>query len=393
MVSYKTIDGDPVMVFNGPPSGDLVESWIFASSGRDFSIYAERLLLRMVQVAQQQLLGVNFKDGTGIGQVKIGPLGEAKLEIPLRSIMGEGTAKTNYTSVKLAVMELMKAPYFVERPKLRKGEPVLDADGNPEYEFRGRQILNSVDVNTEPGAAVIEVNKDTWAAILDFSKGFRKFDLETALKLKLPCSLRLFKLLSNQSSPVTFTIEQLRHFWKMDQPDSETGRIPYEKTYDFIRGNIIPAKKELDAKSPWSFEWTGNKSLANQVANDPHRKGSKAITSITFFPKYRATMEPVPKVLRIYGSALNELGRECYDLLVHKFEFTQKGLQNNIELFYLVKKSGMDLRSFLDVIAPNALRVGNTQGYVINAIRAFLTEQYGIEFDEHGKAVSVQEDV
>ena len=247
MVSYKTIDGAPVMVFNGPPSGDLVESWIFASSGRDFSIYAERLLLRMVQVAQQQLLGVNFKDGTGIGQVKIGPLGEAKLEIPLRSIMGEGTAKTNYTSVKLAVMELMKAPYFVERPKLRKGEPVLDADGNPEYEFRGRQILNSVDVNTEPGAAVIEVNKDTWAAILDFSKGFRKFDLETALKLKLPCSLRLFKLLSNQSSPVTFTIEQLRHFWKLDQPDPETGRIPYEKTYDFIRGNIIPAKKELDA--------------------------------------------------------------------------------------------------------------------------------------------------
>ena len=104
-------------------------------------------------------------------------------------------------------------------------------------------------------------------------------------------------------------------------------------------------------------------------------------------------MEPVPKVLRIYGSALNELGRECYDLLVHKFEFTSKGLQNNIELFYLVKKSGMDLRSFLDVIAPNALRADNPQGYVIKTVRAFLTEQYGIEFDEHGKAIPAQEDV
>ena len=387
------VEGEKVMVFNGGPSGDLVESWIFATSGRDFSIYAERLLLRMVQLAQQQLLGVNFKDGSGVGQVTIGPLGEAKLEIPIRSIMGEGTTKTNYTSAKEGLVELMKSPYFVERPKMHRGKPVLDEKGNVEYEFRGRQILNAVDVNVVPGSAVIEVNRDTWAAILDFSKGFRKFGLETALRLKLVTSFRLFKLLSNQSQPITFTIDQLRHMWKLDVPDPETGKIPYEKTYDFIRGTIIPAQKELDAKSPWSFEWQANRSKADRSANDPHRKGSKAITSITFFPKYRATMEPVPKVLRIYGSALNELGRECYDLLVHKFEFTQKGLQNNIELFYLVKKSGMDLRSFLDVIAPNALRVGNTQGYVINAIREFLTEQYGIEFDEHGKAIPAQEDV
>jgi hypothetical protein len=121
--------------------------------------------------------------------------------------------------------------------------------------------------------------------------------------------------------------------------------------------------------------------------NAPGKKGSKSITSITFFPKHRISMESVPKVLRIASSALDELGRENYDLLVNKFEFSPKGLKNNIELFYLVRKSGMDLGAFLNVIAPNALRKDNPQGYVINAIRQFLTEQYGYRFDEHGKLV------
>lgn len=374
-----------VTVVDKGSTGSLVESWIFATSGRDFSIYSERLILRVVQMAQQQLLGVSFKDGTAIGQVTIGPLGDATLQIPIRSLMGEDTAQSNYSKARKAVMELMSAPYFVERPKMSRGNPVLDEEGRPVYEFRGRQILNSVDLNVTPGAAVIVVNRDTWEAILNFSKGFRKYELDIALKLKLTSSLRIYKLLSNQEAPITFSIEQLRALWKMDERDPKTGEyLRYRNTSDFIRRNIAPAKEELDRKSPWTFEWVENRARFNEL-NAPGKKGSKSITSITFFPKHRISMESVPKVLRIASSALDELGRENYDLLVNKFEFSPKGLKNNIELFYLVRKSGMDLGAFLNVIAPNALRKDNPQGYVINAIRQFLTEQYGYRFDEHGK--------
>lgn len=376
-----------IMVVDKGSTGSLVESWIFATSGRDFSIYSERLILRLVQLAQQQLLGVSFKDGTAVGQVTIGPLGEAKLQIPIKSLMGEDTAQSNYSKARKAVMELMSAPYFVERPKMNRGNPVLDEDGKPEFEFRGRQILNSVDINVTPGAAVIEVNRDTWDAILSFSKGFRKYELDTALKLKLTSSLRIYKLLSNQEAPITFSIDQLRALWKMDERDPRTGEyLRYKNTSDFIRRNIAPAKEELDRKSPWTFEWVENRARFNE-ANAAGKKGAKSITSITFFPKHRISMESVPKVLRIASSALDELGRENYDLLVNKFEFSPKGLKNNIELFYLVRKSGMDLGWFLNLIAPNALRAENPQGYVISSIRAFLTEQYGYLFDSHGKVI------
>lgn len=364
---------------------DLVESWIFATSSRDFSIYSERLLLRMVQLAQAQLLGASFRDGTSVGQVEIGPLGEARLEVPIRSLLSPGS--TNYSQAKAAIMELMRSPYFVERPKVRGGKPVVGPDGKPEYEFVGHQILNDCSVNVKPGAAVIEVNRETWLRILDFSKGFRKYSLETALKLKLTPSLRLFQLLSNQKEPITFTLEQLRTMWKMEERDPETGEYRvYPDTYNFIKRTIEPAKKELDEKAPWSFTYEKNYSASDPV--NIGRKGKKAVTSITFFPVHRYTGEPQSSLVRMTSTALKELGKETYDLLVLKIGFTQKGLNNNVPLFHLANSLGMDLNGFVRLVTVGALRSENPPAYVIKAIKTHLQEVHGVVFGPDGKLVA-----
>ena len=384
MTDYKVSDSDIVAL---PYStGDLVESWIFASSDRDFSIYSERLLLRLVQVAQVQLLGANFRDGTSIGQVSIGKLGDVRVIVPIKGLLTEGD--TNYSKAKKAIMELMRSPYFVERPKIVNGRQVYNEKGEPEFEFYGRQILNDADVNVVRGAVVLVVNSETWKAILDFSRGFRKYDIETALKLKRTTTLRLYKLLYNQKNPITFSIVQLRKMWRMDEKEKdengkETGKyLLYDDTYDFIKRTIEPAKKELDAKSTWSF---------NYVKNTPD--DSKAITSITFVPIHRMVLPTeTSKLIRLTTSALSVLGREVYDLLVTKFEFTPKGLENNVELFYVAKKYLFDMRAFLDKAAPNALRANNPQGYVIQALRKNLTERFGIVFDIDGRFSEPQEE-
>ena len=364
----------------------LVESWIFATRSSDFSIYSERLLLRIVQLAQAQVLGANFRDGTSIGQVSIGPLGEATLEVPIRSLLSTGS--TNYSQAKAAIMELMRNPYFVERPKLKGGRPVLGPDGKPEFELVGHQILNNCSVNLKPGCAIIEVNRETWLSILDFSKGFRKFDLETALRLKLAPSLRLFQLLCNQKDPVTFTIAQLRQMWKMDEKDKETGEYKvYPDTYNFIKRTIDPAKKELDEKSPWSFDYVKNYSVSDPVNRG--RKGKKAVTSITFFPIHRLTREPESNLIRMTSSALKELGKDTYDVLVLKIGFTPKGLENNVQLFHLANSLDMDLNSFVRLVTPNAVRSENPPAYVIKAIKMHLNEVHGVAFNKEGKPIVV----
>lgn len=368
-----------------PMSGvQLIESYLFASSGRSFSIFSERLLLRLLQLAQVQVLGANFKDGTSVGQVSIGPLGEASLEIPIRSLLGEGS--TNYSQAKRAVVELMRTPYIVERPKMRGGRPVVGEDGVQEYELIGHQILNNCEVNVRPGMVVVEVNRETWRAMLDFSKGFRPVPLEVALKLRLVTSLRLLILLGNQRNPITYTLDQLRGMWKMDAVDPATGEyLVYPDAYNFIKRTIDPAKRELDEKSPWSFDYTKNYSLSDE--SNRGRKGRKRVTSVTFFPVHRYTGEPESRLIRMTSSALKELGKETYDLMVLKFGFTPKGLENNVVLFHLANSLGMDIGSFVRVLTPSAVRSDNPPAYVIKSIKNHLSEVHGVVFGPDGKPV------
>lgn len=365
-------------------STEVIESYVWASSSRSFGIYAERLLMNIIRVAQSQVNGANFRDGSDIGQVSVGPLGHATIEIPIRSLTGNGS--NNYTKAKKGVMELMEAPYFIERPKIRGGRQVYDELGKPEYEFLGFQILNSCEVNVKPGFAVVEVNSETWKGILDFTKGFRKLDFEVAMKLKGVTSLRMYNLMSNVKKPITFTIAELRRMWGYDAVNPKTGKYEmYDDTNSFIRRLVEPARAELDEKSPMSFDFVTNSSASAE--ENRGRRGRKSITSITFFPIKKITGMSTQGVLKSIGSASSILGAELYQMLLNKFEFSKPGIENNLVLFETARKAGMDVLGFLDSIAPDAFRANSPQGYVINAVKKSLREKYGVEFQ--GKSMQL----
>lgn len=353
-------------------SKDVIESYIFSTSRRRLSIYSERLLMRIVEIAQRQVAGINFRDGVDIGQVSVGPLGEARIEIPIRSLLGQGN--TNYSQAKRAVVELMASPYYVERPKMRGGEPVLGRDGELEFEFIGHQILNDCEVNVKPGVACVVVNENTWRAVLDFSKGFRKFDLNAALMLSKSCSARMFRLVSIQTSPLTFSIDALRRMWGLE------GK--YARTSDFIKRTVAEAKEELDAKAPWSFDYVLNSN--GSAGPNTGRRGKRAVTSVTFFPVRRVRNMSFGSTLNMLDSPMTVLGRELYELLLNKFGFTPQGISNNLTLFAVAGKAGMDLYDFLYHIARDALRAVNVQGYVVRAVERALKERYGVEMTRSG---------
>lgn len=347
-------------------SREIIESYIFSTSERNYSIYSERLLMRIVEVAQRQIMGANFRDGSSIGQVEIGPLGEAKLEIPIRNLLSPGN--TNYNQAKHAIMELMQNPYFVERPKIRGGKPVLDEKGIPEFELIGHQILNDCQVNVVPGMAVVTVNPNTWKAVLDFSKGYRKFELNAAMQLSKTCSVRMFRLISNQKYPLTFSIDTLRAMWGL--------KDKYPDTSDFIRRTIDAAKEELDEKAPWSFDY--HKNYTETAGVNVGRRGKKAITSVTFFPYSLVENATTMDFVSRSGGPLSVLGKELYEMLLNKFDFTAQGIKNNLLTFETARKAGIDVLSFLDSISAKALHATNPPGYVVKALDTKMREYYGI---------------
>lgn len=349
---------------------NVVESYIFATGHQDLSIYSERLLMQLVKAAQCQVNGLNFRDGSSIAQVNIGPLGDAVVEIEARELLS-GDKNTNYTQAKNAVLELMKKPISHERPSIRGGKPVLDADGNPVYEFEAHNLLNDVYINQKPGVIIVNVNRTTWEAILDFSKGFRRYDLQVAMQFSRTCSLRMFKLISNQKYPLTFTIQELREQWGLTQK--------YKTTKDFIKNTIESAREELNRSSPWTFDY--NVIYSNRDDKNKGRVGRKSITAVTFFPKHVQKYEKTTNVIN-QVSPVSVLGRSVIDRLVKSVGFSMAEIKANIVLFDTAAKT-FDLEGFLIQLAPKYNRASNPQGYVINAIKIHLKEKHGILFKKN----------
>lgn len=148
----------------------------------------------------------------------------------------------------------------------------------------------------------------------------------------------------------------------------------YKRMDDFIKNTIDVAKKELDAVSPYSFDYTLNYSKNAEV--NKGRKGRPTVTSITFFPKHNIRNESTDSIRKSVDPSMM-FDRELYNMLKNKFGFDVAGIRTNISLLDIAQKE-FDLLTFLDNIAPNALRANNPQGYVINAIRKHLSEHCGV---------------
>ena len=331
---------------------EVVESYIFSTVRHDFGIYSERLLLRLVELAQREIRGLDFKGGTSIGKVEIGEWGDAEIVVPVKDILS-GEEDKNYSKAKAAVRNLMG--------RFREYED--------EQKYKATQILNEVDVDKVAGKMVIRVNRNIWRAMLDFSKGFRKYELETAVKLRGKYSLRIYKLVSKQTEPITYSIADLRQMWGLTEK--------YKKVDDFVKNTIVSAKEELDRVSPYSFDYVLNAAKSAEV--NKGRKGRPAITSVTFFPVRRMANETTDAVRKMVDPSLL-LDRELYMMLKNKFYFDVQGIKANITLFDTAQKE-CEILDFLDGIAPAALRAANVQGYVINAIRKHLKEKFGIVID------------
>lgn len=374
-------------VIYGTLQKNVIESYIMANSRQNLSIYSERLLLRLVEIAQSQVFGLDFKGGSGLVRVDPSSLGTI-VEMNIADLMSEKDS-TNYTVVKKSVLELMQVKHQHEEPIFSNNKPVLDKDGKQMYRFEAHQLVNDVYVNAKPGTIIVEVNRHTWAALLDFSKGFRRYDLLLAMKLSRAYSLRLYKLISEQKNPISFTIQELREKFDLGEKYKLTGSI---------MRMLETARLELDKYcSPWTF--TVEPKYSASAEQNKGRAGRKSITSVVLHPVHRLKYEATnSRALDVSPTFM--LGKEIVDKLVKYFNFSMAEVKANLPLFAECNKrfgkdehdSGPDLYSFLVEIAPKANRATNIQGYVINALKIHLKERYHLLFLK-GKIVQEEPDL
>lgn len=330
------------------PSTDVFTSYIFSTSSRSLSKYGERLLMEVISVAQEYTIDAAL----GINKLNFAEKYSEKfalIDIPVRNLLNEDDS-TNYTKAKEAAVELMKIYHTVEAPVLdENGNPKTYKDGTPQYQFASYHLLDKVTVNQKPGIVSVKLGEETWSQILDFGKGYTRYNLLTAKKLDDVVAIRLFQLLSNSGEPLSFSLERIKGILGLQNKyvNNPTG---------FIRRVIDPAEQEIREKCP--FEVVHD--LSYEKAE---KKGRPSIAGITF----RKVLKP-----SIIKDPREVLDSRLLYVLVNTFHFDDRGLRSNLKLFLDLKEAGHDILAFLSRIEGQAQQANSPQAYVIKSLQNLL---------------------
>jgi len=327
---------------------DVVQSFKLTTIRNDFGIYGQRVLLHLVNATQDLIEGKKIGECRTY-QVNSNLWGERQIILPVSAILAEGD-KSNYQEARKQIKKLASIPLEYEK-------------SNGIWTFT--HFLSRVDFNRSTAEATIQVQPEVWELLMDFSKGFRRFELAKAMQLKSVYSLRLYELISGQEQPLRYTIENLKKMFGLEKK--------YPRPVDFVKRVICPAKEELDKVAPYSFDF-------KPILERKTGRGKPGIVGITFFPLYQPKNRDKELAEKADYSNIQykyphivALPQGIKNYLMQCFGFTETGIKNNEELFNTAIKY-FDLDKFLRKIVSNARKAKNPQGYVIRAIKSELKE-------------------
>ncbi len=320
---------------------EVLQSYILTTAKYDYTVYEKRILYRIVELLQAMTEGkkLNLRYS-----VQVTTLEDYDITMPISAVLADEQDE-NYTRVKNAFISLQKKIIQYEDKK----------------SWQSLNLLERPKIIKDGGNSVVSFRLSPLIAecFMDFSKGYRKYELATAMLFQSEYSMRFYELFSNQAKPINYGIDTLKEMFGIS--DKYIGRPA-----DFIKRVVIPAKKELDEKSPYTFIY---KEL----------KTGRKITSLQFIPIYQADKENQTIKRKQLGKKISTrfyLEPTDKEYLIAQYGFTEKEIKNNCDLFeelYQVLDKGelidklADLRRF-------ASESNNPKGYVIKSLKSLLKD-------------------
>lgn len=310
---------------------DLIQSFLYTTSRVRLSLYEQRLMLCIVEHAQERVKGCLIKDNLGKMQHSFD---NVYFEVPVISILPKGNQ--HYEYVKDAVIALMdrKLTFWNSTTK----------------EWFATPILYNARVHKGSGRVSFYVSRTVFDVMLDFSKGYRKYELEVALSLDSPYAARLYALMNGQPRPIRYEIPALKKMFGVEDK--------YSQTADFIKKVIEPSRKALDAIGANSFTYSRVKS------------GTKVV-ALLFFPVKRVDESKKTQLAKTAVSYI--MPKELKILMLQWAQFTIKELGAHKQLLEDFAKVPCCFEILQEII-NRAKDRGKEKGYIINAMRSEVAD-------------------
>lgn len=312
---------------------DILQSYIITSAKYDFSVYEKRILYRQIEIEQELLNGQKIRPGV---KIDTNLWRDRKYTMPIQMFLN-GEDDKNHARIKKAFKALMSKIIEYE----------------DENEIVGFPLIMNFKVDKKGETVTWQCYSMMVDAIVNFAKGFRKYELKTAIEFNSVYAMRFYELMSGQQCPLTFTIDHLKAMFKLEEK--------YSLVAMFIKKVIDVAKKELDKKSPYSFEYKINKQ-------------GKKFHSITFYPTFKEEFRDeilAQQELQRQISIHWDLDRATINYLKEIFLFDEKEIRQHMELFKDANNS-FDLILFLSNKKTYILKAKNPKGYLISTLRKEL---------------------
>lgn len=232
-------------------------SYLFTVAKYDFSIYEKRILYRLLEIAQDEVSGMLIKDNLR----KVHKRDHTRtVTMPIASIL-RNEKDENYTIAKKAFRTLACKGLEYEDDKIWVFINIIAA---PKFDKKS-------------GSATFDVYDEIWQCFLDFSAGFRKYELLTSMNFKSTYTMRMYELMSGQKTPLTFVNES---FESLCDRFRLTKKMSTPQKFEEKVLNV--AQAELDEHSPMSFTYK------RETVPSRGRNGERVI-GYTFYPR------PIPK--------------------------------------------------------------------------------------------------
>lgn len=305
---------------------EITQSFIMTMSRAKLSMYEQRILVKIVEHGQALLKGLAMEHNLKKLEHN---LDNVRIEVPIRYILSDNTS--HYEHV-----------YSAARGLMQKVFEVYDSDRRIWY---ATPYIYNVSHVQRSGNLVFWVSKEFFNTLYDFTKGYSRYVLETAMTLKSPYSVRMYILMCGQRHAITYNIGYLKELFGVQSE--------YKQTADFIKRVIVKAQTELDAAGCNSFTWS-------RVF-----QGQKVV-GLQFFPVKKVEDTKEKLLARIGVKSL--ISRDIYLFLTNHCGFTYRELSAHKVMLDKLSElpNAMDI---LLMIEHRFRKGGKTKGYVINALR------------------------
>ena len=317
---------------------DVIQSYLMTVSKYDFSVYEKRILYRLVEAMQCELEGRKIHSGL---RIEKNIYDDRVVMMPVSAFLANEEDE-NYTRIKKALISLRSKTFEFDDGRTWKLIGIIE---KPQFDYKR-------------GWVRFEIQPEIYNAVLNFSKGFRKYELLTAMEFSSQYSMRFYELMSGQTTPLTYTIDDLKIMFGVQNK--------YKRNPDFIKRIVIPAKEELDEKSPYSFEY--------KVLKD-----GRAFHALKLYPKYQAEHRD-PELekhdLQKQVSLSWDLDRLVRTYLKQQLLFTDQEIRNNIDLFKAAQQH-LDVMLELSTLKGKSREKKNPKGYIIASLKGKIKDAQG----------------